>query len=98
MSLEVVGLVDHEQPAAGQVLAVPVPQRRTVRDVGGEERPGQGGRLGSRVGTAALRTACAPAHALGRRDSRVRIALAEVVVSTLDYVEVGAEVALVLIL
>jgi hypothetical protein len=98
LRLEIVGLVDDEQAAALEVLALPLSQGEEVGRVGAEDRSGEGGGLGARVGAGAGGAARPPAHALRRGDGRAVVALAAIVVTALDDLELAAEVALVLIL
>ena len=98
LSLEVVRLVDDQEPPPAQLLGAPVAERREVRGVGAEDRTGQRRRLRPRVRTLTHRAARPPAHSPRRRHARVRVALAEVVVTPLDELQVGAELSLVLIL
>jgi hypothetical protein len=98
LALEAVRLVHDQQTAPRQLLGVPVAQRREVPRVGAEDRARQRGRLGARVGTLAERAARPAAHAERRRHARLGIALARVVVATLDDLHDVAELALVLVL
>lgn len=98
LALEIVRLVDDEQTAPGQLLGVPVAQRREVPGVGAEDRSREGRGLGARVRTLAEAATRPATHAERRRHARVRVTLTRVVVPTLDDLHDVAELTLVLVL
>ena len=98
LRLEVVRLVDDQETAPPESLGVPVAERGEVGGVGAEDRRPEGGRLGADVRALADRAARPAAGAARGRDVRAGIAVARVVVAALHDLELGAELALVLIL
>src|SRR5256712_2086488 len=98
LRLEVVRLVDDQETAPPESLGVPVAERGEVGGVGAEDRRPEGGRLGADVRALAERAARPAAGAARGRDVRAGIAVARVVVAALHDLELGAELALVLIL
>src|SRR5437016_2598514 len=98
LRLEVVRLVDDQETAPPESLGVPVAERGEIGGVGAEDRRPEGGRLGADVRALAEWAARPAAGAARGRDVRAGIAVARVVVAALHDLELGAELALVLIL
>jgi len=98
LGFEVVRLVDDQEAPLAQLVGAPVAERGEIRGVGAEDRAGEGGRLRPRVRALAQRAARSAAHAPRSGNACLRVSLAEVVVAPFDELEVGAELALVLVL
>src|SRR3989454_12536885 len=95
---KVTGVQTCALPISPESLGVPVAERGEVGGVGAEDRRPEGGRLGADVRALAERAARPAAGAARGRGVRAGIAVARVVVAAPHDLELGAELARVLVL